>query len=133
MIYMKYKISNKMYAIELSKVKQVLRVKDLKIQQIKRTRRSLSGIFSLRGEIIPLLDLTYIIFEQEEDISKKKVMVMNVKGNKIGFIIDEVEGKVKIEEDTELKKIDDAKYIDYIFNIENTNIKILNINSLVNI
>ncbi|MCT4585302.1 MAG: chemotaxis protein CheW [Peptostreptococcaceae bacterium] len=130
---MKYKISNKMYAIELSKVKQVLRVKDLKIQQIKRTRRSLSGIFSLRGEIIPLLDLTYIIFEQEEDISKKKVMVMNVKGNKIGFIIDEVEGKVKIEEDTELKKIDDAKYIDYIFNIENTNIKILNINSLVNI
>ncbi|WXR60621.1 chemotaxis protein CheW [Peptostreptococcaceae bacterium AGR-M142] len=129
---MKYKISNKIYAIELSKVEQVLRVKDLNVQQIKRTRKRLSGIFSLRGEIIPLLDLYYIICEKKEDISKKKVMVMNVKGNKIGFVIDEVQGKIKVEEDVELKKINDAKYIDYILNIGNINIKILNINSLVN-
>lgn len=133
MIYMKYKISNKIYAIELSKVEEVLRIKDLKVVDIRRTRKRLRGIFSLRGEIIPLLDLSYIMFKKEDDIKNKKVMVMDVKGHKIGFLIDQVQGKIKVEDGANLKKINDAKYIDYILNINNTNIKILNINSVVNI
>jgi len=89
-------MNNQIYAFTILHVKEIIAVKE--IEQVPNTPDFLEGVYSLRGEVIPIIDLRKrfklpIVQKNDgggQNKKEKKVIITNIDGLKTGFIIDEL-------------------------------------------
>jgi purine-binding chemotaxis protein CheW len=95
-----FQLGEELYGINIMDVKEIVRVQD--IRQLPNAPGYVEGIFNLRGEIIPIINLhkrfhlkKVIISEEDELLSG--FIIIDVDGMKLGVIIDRVSRVVTIE------------------------------------
>jgi purine-binding chemotaxis protein CheW len=98
-----FQLGEELYGVDIMDVKEIVRLQD--VRQIPNAPQYVEGIFNLRGEIIPIINLhrrfhikRMLVGEDEELLSG--FIIIDIAGMKLGVIIDRVSRVVAIEPDS---------------------------------
>ena len=133
--YINFTIEQEEYAIELIKVKEVVRYK--KILGLPNTDSFIKGVINLRGVIIPVVDLRAKFGMQSSPYTKFTVIiVLEISNKTMGLIIDTVPDVVllspkELQPPPAFKTLINEKYIKRIGRKESRLIVILDTDQLV--
>jgi purine-binding chemotaxis protein CheW len=93
------------YAINISYAQEIIRVPQL--TKVPSTPEFVEGVFNLRGKVIPVIDLKKRFgLSQSVRSDENRLLVLDLEGMKLGFIVDDVSEVIKIDEDT-IQVLDD--------------------------
>jgi purine-binding chemotaxis protein CheW len=135
-----FHLAEELYGINIMDVKEIVRVQA--VRAIPNAPSYVEGIFNLRGEIIPIINLHKrfhlkkpVIAEEDELLSG--FIIIDIDGMKLGVIIDKVSRVVTIEKDEvqpppQMLSGIGAEYIRGVVRQEEGYLIILNIRDLFN-
>ena len=84
-----FRIGGEDYAIDVMRVREIIH--PLPITRVPRTPPFLEGVIRVRGEVIPVLDVRKRLgVPAAEPTRKTRFLVVNVAGQRIGLVVDEV-------------------------------------------
>jgi len=84
-----FSINNEEYGVNVSEVYEIIRLP--KIQRLPRAPEFIKGIISLRGEVVPIVDLRNRFGLKEiGDDQFKRTLIVKIDNQKIGMIVDSV-------------------------------------------
>jgi purine-binding chemotaxis protein CheW len=97
-----FQLGEELYGINIMDVKEIVRVQD--IRAIPNAPVYVEGIFNLRSEIIPIINLhkrfhLKKVLTSEEDELLSGFIIIDLDGMKLGVIIDRISRVVTIEND----------------------------------
>ena len=98
-----FQLGEELYGINIMDVKEIVRVQA--VRPIPNAPAYVEGIFNLRSEIIPIINLhkrfhiKKLASSEEEDDFLSGFIILDVDGMKLGIIIDRVSRVVTIEKD----------------------------------
>ncbi|MDR0586112.1 MAG: chemotaxis protein CheW [Treponema sp.] len=135
-----FQLGEELYGINIMDVKEIVRVQD--IRAIPNAPAYVEGIFNLRSEIIPIINLHKRFhikraFSSEEDELLSGFIIIDIDGMKLGVIIDRVSRVVTVEKDDiqpppQMLSGIGAEYIQGVVRQEEGYLIILNIRDLFN-
>jgi purine-binding chemotaxis protein CheW len=135
-----FQLGEELYGVNIMDVKEIVRVQD--IRAIPNAPVYVEGIFNLRSEIIPIINLHKRFhikkaFSSEEDELLSGFIIINIDGMKLGVIIDRVSRVVTVEKDEiqpppQMLSGIGAEYIQGVVRQEEGYLIILNIRDLFN-
>ncbi len=129
-----FRIGNEEFGIDIQKVQEINRMID--ITKIPNTAAHVEGVVNLRGKIIPIVSLrTKLGFGEAERDKATRIMVVEIDGNVLGFIVDSVSEVLrihdaKIEPTPSITGGTDANYIDGVINLGDRLLILLNLSML---
>lgn len=88
--YLSFFVQEEQYGIEISHINEIIAM--MKITHVPRTPAFVEGVINLRGSIIPIVDIRgkFGIEKKEHDMNTA-IIINEVSGVNIGFIVDRVE------------------------------------------
>lgn len=90
-----FKISSEEFGVDILCVQEINRM--LQITKMPNTPEFIEGVINLRGRVIPVLDLRVKLGMQRIEHDKNtRIIVVELKGKTIGFIVDEVSEVLRI-------------------------------------
>ncbi|MCX8059504.1 MAG: chemotaxis protein CheW [Spirochaetes bacterium] len=93
--YVTFHLGSEIYAIDIMFVKAVYKLEV--IYRLPNMPESIKGVFKVRNNIVPIVDLKQrFVFEGTDD-SSSTVLVVNVNGMEIAIIIDKVRKVIDID------------------------------------
>jgi purine-binding chemotaxis protein CheW len=97
-----FQLGEELYGINIMDVKEIVRVQE--IRALPNAPTYVEGIFNLRSEIIPIINLhkrfhLKKILNSEEDELLSGFIILDIDGMKLGVIIDRVSRVVTIEKE----------------------------------
>jgi purine-binding chemotaxis protein CheW len=142
--YLHFVVGNDSYGLEISRVKEVIESDQIsRLTRIPMVHESILGVINLRGQIIPIIDLSMRLYNRKINITpRSSIIIIEVSDSgeqvTIGAMIDALIGVDNIFEDD----IADApefgtkirpEFIDKIVNVKDVLMVLLNIQELLNI
>lgn len=128
-----FNIENEEYGIYIEKVQEINRYTN--VTKVPKTPKFIEGIINLRGEVIPLIDLrTRFDLKAKERDEFTRVIIVNLKNMKVGFVVDGVDEVLRIrQEDIDsvppvLSATINSEFIAGVVNVVNKNKMILLLN-----
>ena len=90
-----FSLGSEEYAVEVLKVREIIRMTS--ITHVPNTPASIEGIINLRGKVIPIVSLRnrFNLMSAEND-QHTRIMVMDIAGKLMGFIVDGVSEVIRI-------------------------------------
>jgi purine-binding chemotaxis protein CheW len=135
-----FQLGEELYGINIMDVKEIVRVQG--IRAIPNAPVYVEGIFNLRSEIIPIINLhkrfhLKKIFTSEDDELLSGFIIIDIDGMKLGVIIDRVSRVVTVEKEDiqpppQMLSGIGAEYIQGVVRQETGYLIILNIRDLFN-
>lgn len=136
-----FKIGNELYGINIMEVNEIIKLTE--ITSVPNAPVFVEGVITLRGEIIPIVDLgKRFHFEKKEFTEEEEllrgIIIITVEDMTIGVIIDQVNRvinvtKNQIQPPPQMISGIGAEYIQGVVKLEDNNLLvILNINKLFN-
>jgi len=135
-----FQLGEELYGINIMDVKEIVRVQD--VRTIPNAPVYVEGIFNLRSEIIPIINLHKRFHlkrtaASEEDELLSGFIILDIDGMKLGVIIDKVSRVVTIENEEiqpppQMVSGIGAEYIEGVVRQENGYLIILDIRDLFN-
>lgn len=96
--YVSLLLGEEKYGINIMDIEEILRMLD--ITKVPKAPSFVEGIINLRGKVIPIVDLRKKLGIIAGDYTNStRVVVVNLSGKKIGFIVDHVEEVLRVEAD----------------------------------
>lgn len=92
---LQFKITKKLYAINIIKVKEVVDCDNLTV--LPDSHPAIGGLILYRNEIIPLVDLVYVLEKEKHKKDIFKIIICEFNNMKVAFNIDEVVGVKRIK------------------------------------
>lgn len=90
-----FKIGEEEFGVEILKVQEINRM--LQITKVPNAPSFVEGVVNLRGKVIPIIDLrSRLNMERKESDSKTRIVVVEIDGKIVGFIVDEVSEVLRI-------------------------------------
>jgi purine-binding chemotaxis protein CheW len=129
-----FRLGNEEFGIDIKKVQEINRMID--ITKIPNAPTHVEGVVNLRGKIIPIVSLrTKLGFDQTEWDKSTRIMVVEVEGKVLGFIVDSVSqvlriDDVKIEPAPSITGGNDSAYIEGVINLADRILILLNLKAL---
>jgi len=108
-------IGNEEYAVDILYVQEINRM--IQVTKVPNAPEFVEGVINLRGRVIPVLDLrTRLGMPKKEHDQNTRIIVSEVQGNTLGFIVDAVREVLRIPSDItevppELVSNVDSEYI----------------------
>ncbi|MDR1580871.1 MAG: chemotaxis protein [Synergistaceae bacterium] len=91
-------LGNQYFAINVDKTREILRWPG--VRGVPQTHPAMKGITTIRGEVIPLIDLrTYLDITPEVELDDAKLIVAEFNKMKLGFVVDGVDRIYRINSD----------------------------------
>jgi len=135
-----FQLGEELYGINIMDVKEIVRVQD--VRTIPNAPAYVEGIFHLRSEIIPIINLhkrfhLKKVAVSEEDELLSGFVILDIDGMKLGVIIDKVSRVITIEKEEiqpppQMVSGIGAEYIQGVVRQENGYLIILEIRDLFN-
>jgi purine-binding chemotaxis protein CheW len=113
-----FTLGNEEFGIEIQKVQEIIRM--VEITKMPNSPDFVEGIMNLRGKVIPVICLRQRMgLEKLQADKNTRVIVVDIKGKTIGFIVDSVSEVLRIPQDLTEKPPEIAAGInaDYIVSI----------------
>jgi purine-binding chemotaxis protein CheW len=93
-----FKIGDEEFGVDILSVQEINRMSQ--ITKVPNTPEFIEGVINLRGRIIPVIDLRVKLGMVRKEHSKNtRIVVVELKGQTIGFIVDEVSEVLRIPKD----------------------------------
>lgn len=90
-----FNIDNEEFGIDILKVEEIIRI--ISITKIPNAPDFVEGVINLRGRVIPVIDLrTRLKREKKPHDNNTRVIVVEVNGITVGFIVDSVKEVLRI-------------------------------------
>ena len=90
-----FNLDNEEYGVEVLKVREIIRMTT--ITHMPNTPQYVEGIINLRGKVIPIISLRKrFSLPNADNDSRTRIMVMDVEGELMGFIVDAVSEVIRI-------------------------------------
>lgn len=94
-----FRVANEIYAVNILELKEIIKLREC--TEVPRMPAYVSGVFSLRGVIVPVFDLhARLGLAAEERTSRQRIVVVKKGAGFCGLKVDEVLGVVKIAGNT---------------------------------
>jgi len=129
-----FRISNELYGIDIMQIKEIIKPKA--ITEVPHAPEYLPGVISLRGTIVPVIDmLKRLNFNSEPDLHNQRIIVVRSGSGFTGLIVDEVTQVIRIDKNyietapTALEG-EDSTFINGIGRRDNLMIILLNLDSI---
>ena len=92
-----FNLEKEEYGINVLAVREIIRM--ISITRVPNTPSYVEGVINLRGKVVPIISLRrkFDLAEAEYD-KRTRIMVMEVVGEMMGFIVDEVSEVIRISE-----------------------------------
>ena len=91
-------LGNQYFAINVDKTREILRWPG--VRDVPQTHPAMKGITTIRGEVIPLIDLrTYLDITPGVELEEAKLIVAEFNKMKLGFVVDGVDRIYRINSD----------------------------------
>lgn len=97
-----FQLGEELYGVDIMDVKEIVKIQD--VRTIPNAPYYVEGIFNLRSEIIPIINLhkrfhlkKAVLEEGDEFLGG--FIILNIEGNKIGIIIDRIARVIMIQHD----------------------------------
>jgi purine-binding chemotaxis protein CheW len=130
-----FKVGTEEFGVDILKVQEINRM--LKITKVPNAPEFVEGVVNLRGRIIPVIDLRKrLSIENKEHDNKTRIIVVDINGNIVGFIVDEVNEVLRISKDIienppELVSQIDSDFITSVAKLEDRLIILLDLDNLL--
>ena len=94
-----FNLANEEFGVDITRVQEINRMMD--ITKIPNAPEFIKGVVNLRGKIVPVVDLRKKLgFPEKEHDKSTRIMVVEVNGMVLGFIVDSVSEVLRIPEST---------------------------------
>jgi purine-binding chemotaxis protein CheW len=93
-----FKVSDEVYGVDIMDIKELIKPRE--VTEVPRAPSFVSGIISLRGVIIPIIDMRDRLGLARETVSgRERVIVVRQAGSFCGLLVDEIIQVVRIAKD----------------------------------
>ncbi len=129
-----FRLGNEEFGIDIKKVQEINKM--IGITKIPNAPSHVEGVVNLRGKIIPIVSLrTKLGFGQAEWDKSTRIMVVEVEGLTLGFIVDSVSEvlrihDVKVEPAPSITGGNDSAYIEGVINLADRILILLDLKAL---
>jgi len=90
-----FKIGKEEFAIDILKVQEIIKI--ISITKVPNSPYYVEGVINLRGRVIPIIDLrTRLGLERIAHNNETRIIVVELHGNTVGFIVDAVNEVLRI-------------------------------------
>ena len=94
-----FRQANEEYALNINFVQEIIKVPY--ITHLPNVAEDVLGIISLRGTIVPVVDLRQLLFVEVSPISRaSRILVLRSASQPIGFLVDSVSSVVRLDQET---------------------------------
>jgi len=94
--YVSLLLNDEKYGINIMDIEEILRM--LEITRVPKAPPFVEGIINIRGKVIPIVDLRKKLGIDANDYTNEtRIIVVNLKGKKVGFIVDHVEEVLRVD------------------------------------
>ena len=95
--YLSFFVKDEQYGIDISHINEIIAM--MKVTHVPRTPDFVEGVINLRGSIIPIVDIRgkFGIEKKEHDMNTA-IIINEVAGVNIGFVVDRVEDVLTFDE-----------------------------------
>jgi purine-binding chemotaxis protein CheW len=92
-------VGDEEYAIDILEIQELIKLPA--VTQVPRTSEAILGITSLRGTVVPVLELSRILKLGTRPVSRTtRVLVLRGGGDPVGLVVDRVTSVVRIERES---------------------------------
>jgi len=140
-LYLTFLLGSDLFGIPVNSVREVIEYK--KVFKTPRVPEYIRGVINLRGEVVPIIDLTSRFYHNKSEIiATSAIVIVEVSENSnkipVGVIIDSVKAVVELGEDKidatpEIGSRIKPEYLDGIGKVANEFVILLNIDAILNI
>ncbi len=90
-----FNLDQEEYGVDVLKVREIIRMPT--VTRVPNTPHYVEGVINLRGKVIPIISMRkrFVLMEVEND-KQTRIMVMDVGGELMGFIVDAVSEVIRI-------------------------------------
>jgi len=91
-----FKVGDEEYVVDILRIREIIR--PLPVTPVRRGPKFVEGVISLRGSVIPVVDMRmrFNLPPLETDSSKRRVIILVIDGRVLGLIVDAVTEVVRI-------------------------------------
>ena len=82
------------YVVDILRIREIIR--PLPITPIRKGPKYVKGVISLRGSVIPIIDLRHRFGLPETKSKRGRIMIMSIDGRVLGLIVDSVNEVVRV-------------------------------------
>lgn len=99
--YVLFYLNDSVYALSSNHIKEILRLKEHKINPLPMASPVVKGMMNLRGHIFPAVCTKALLKISSESCEMpKRMVVVQVNGIAYGLLVDQVLGRFKLAENT---------------------------------
>ena len=130
-----FKLDVEEFGIDILRVQEIIRI--MNITKVPNSPEFVEGVINLRGRVIPVINLRRrLMLPTIEKDNKTRVIVVELSGKTVGFIVDEVNEVLRIpksitEPPPEMTAGIDSDYITSVGKLEDKLLILLDIEKLV--
>jgi purine-binding chemotaxis protein CheW len=130
-------LDHEKYGLEILAVKEIIGYQ--KAIPVHKTPDYVKGVLNLRGQIIPVIDLSVRFgISEKEHTMYSAIIIATIHGTSLGFIVDEVNEVANVPEENlsnppEFGSSVDVSYLSKVAQIDKEVIMILDMNRIVDI
>jgi purine-binding chemotaxis protein CheW len=130
-----FNLGQKIYAIEISKVKEILQMQA--ITRVPDTPPSIEGVINLRGTVIPIVDLRKRFKLARIDRNKDtRIVIVSCRGQEVGIVVDSPTQVLRVPVDSieaaaHLFNEDKLNHIHAIVKVDNQLVILLDMDQLL--
>ncbi|WP_148882159.1 chemotaxis protein CheW [Thermococcus aciditolerans] len=96
--FVAFTIGSEEFCIDISKVREVKEM--MPITKVPQAPDEVEGIVNLRGQVIPIVNLKKVLgYYDDNDLSDKKIILVETGNDVVGFIVDDVSDVVSLSEE----------------------------------
>ena len=130
-----FTVGDELFAVDILSVQEINRM--MSLTKVPQSIEGIEGVINLRGRIIPVLDLRvqFGLIPSELD-ENSRIIVVEVQGNTVGFIVDSVQqvlliNKSIVESAPPMTTSIDASYVDGMAKLDDDLLILLNLDNLL--
>ena len=116
-----FKLSSKEYAFDVENVAEIIDI--VSSTSVAYTDDAIDGMINIRGQIVPIISLFNVLKIKEKINENSKIIICNIDGSKIGFIVDSISDILTVKP-SELKEQEDDLFT-HVLHLDNGNRLIL--------
>ena len=91
-----FTVGEELFAVDILRVQEINRM--MALTKVPQSPSGVEGVINLRGRIIPVLDLRVQFgFPKSDQNDQTRIIVVEVSGNTIGFVVDSVHEVMRIQ------------------------------------
>lgn len=93
-----FRLHNEEFGVEITDVREIVKVGH--ITRLPHVADYVEGVTNLRGEVIPVISLRKRFgLEAQENTQNTRIIIFEVKGGMVGFVVDSVTETLRLSED----------------------------------